>query len=54
MKFFLMMSEIKAPQYATQAEIEKFCNKRGYRIEVMTDQIDIYRGRRRIVTYMIG
>jgi hypothetical protein len=38
----------------TQAEIEAFANARSYRVDVSTDQIDLYQGRRKIATYMAG
>ena len=42
------------PATATEAEIDALCAHKGYRAEVMTDQIDVYRKGRRIAVYMAG
>lgn len=57
---YALISTILAnvPQAATPEEIERWAAQRGYRAEVMTDQVDVYRdyyaGRRKVATYMAG
>lgn len=35
-------------------ELETKLAKFGYRVDAMTDQVDVYRGQRRIATYVIS
>jgi hypothetical protein len=42
------------PPSATQQEIEAIAAARSLRVDVMTDQIDVYQGRRKVATFMAG
>lgn len=47
---------MKLPPSMTQTEIEVYCTRAddNLTVDAMTDQIDVYRGKRKVATFMAG